>query len=349
MHWKYISALLIMIHCNIALQAQYPVTQAVQQVKLSQIKMSTPAALPFSGIDISTAAMQDSTAIGFVTADEIGQAARLVPDTNMHRWLQTCIKEQYAPLYTATAPRLLCVIQDLRIQEQKNGNDGFLRLKAVTYSTPIREDRYQLINTIDTVMMVSKNSGTSAIAQAINLLLQPSASLQKNSKTFTRLAIAEPVNMNGRAPVMLTREYKTGAYLSYEDFRNNRPSVENITVKIDTKSGKFNVYELTKDSALAAIPACWGIAFANELYICYQDMLVPVEKNNNSIMLSSWVTPDKRQNRAMFWRWILEKAGPENNALRNDIFDRIYRKGINVPGTSALATRLDLDKGGLSF
>ncbi|MBC9928984.1 hypothetical protein [Chitinophaga qingshengii] len=345
MHWKYLSGLLITIHCSIALQAQYPATQAVQQVKLSSIKMPTPAALPYSGIDISTAAIQDSTAIGFVTADEISQAARLVPDTNMHRWLQTCIKAQYAPLYTPTAPRLLCVLQDLRIQEQKDGNDGFLRLKAITYSTPVREEHYQLVNIIDTVITVSKTSGIPIIAQAIDLLLQPAASPQAGRKTFTRLAIAEPVNIHGRTPVMLAREYKTGAYLSYEDFLNNRPSVENITVKLDPLSRKFNVYELTKDSALAMVPACWGIAFENELYIYYQDMLVPIEKNNNSFMLSSWVTPDKRQNRARFWRWILEKAGPENNTLRNDIFDKVYRKGINVPGSAALATRLDPDNG----
>lgn len=345
---KYTGVLLILLYGHTALQAQYPVTQAVRPLKLTDVKTKVVDRLPFSGVEFVTSSMQDSTAIGFVTADEIGRAQRLVPDTNIHRWLQTFVRSNYGDHYTASGPHLLCVIEDLRIQQQQGNPDGVLHLKASAYSTPVRENRYQLTRTIDTIVAFRDTSSRSAIAQVTALLLQPDETPQLKSKTFTREELVSPPGTNAAMSVMRAREYKTGAYLSYDDFRNNRPSVENITVQLDRATGKFNVYEV-KDSTLKLLPACWGLTFNNELYICYQDMLLPAEKQNNTIMLSSWVTPDRRQNRAMFWRWVLEKAGTESQPLRDDIFDKVYRKGVLVAGTNVLATRLDADKGTLSF
>lgn len=103
-------------------------------------------------------------------------------------------------------------------------------------------------------------------------------------------------------------------YLTFQEFKTNKPLIPYVIADIDLNDGKFKVYRQTPDSARQEIKGAWGLCINNEIYLFKNGALIPLEKQGDSFVASAFVKSTDRKNQANFWRNVTGRFnGRKNN------------------------------------
>jgi len=96
-------------------------------------------------------------------------------------------------------------------------------------------------------------------------------------------------------PILNAKEYIDGAYASFEEFLQNKPSV---LAYAPVKSGKRKIkFIQMKDNNQADTLAIWGLCKNGELYKYEEESLIPIEKQGRGFIISNYVVLSMRHNR----------------------------------------------------
>ncbi|MEJ7673291.1 MAG: hypothetical protein WKF59_11395 [Chitinophagaceae bacterium] len=94
----------------------------------------------------------------------------------------------------------------------------------------------------------------------------------------------------------------SGIYLSFNEFKNNAPSIRNYYVNVDSQNNKVKIYQILPDSSSKLIEKAWGLSLNNELYFYASGQLYPIEKSGNTFYMAKYLEPKTRRNQALYWR-----------------------------------------------
>ncbi len=316
-------------------------------ISLSSSTAAQTPAIPIAGIKIATA-LPDTTTVGYIGQPDRNATFRLIPATTFTNWLQTFVDSKYKNVFNNTGRQLVWVIKNLSISKDTTGNNTFIRLKADVASS-VSNEKYLLTSTVDTVIITqgSKAKYALAVEEAIQALFNVSANnnspLSTNPLTLNDLiAKAQEVY---HVPILKDSTYKRGIYSTFEEFKNNSPSITNMIVKLDNK-GSSRVYQMLADSSFKEISNPWGICIAAEQYVYTDGELTPIEKSANSIVISRFQKPEVRRNQAIYYRNLM--SNNENNA---NPYDRRHNKKAKrkAKNQQPIATSIDIETGELTF
>jgi len=179
----------------------------------------------------------------------------------------------------------------------------YTRFYATAY-TPAEGVLYREITGIDTVFV--RESGGDAtslhgenIQDALKVLLKQTLNVLKNGNTASAVTISlEQIrSLNDKGydmPILNAKVYNEGAYASFEEFLQNKPS---ISTYLPVKFGKKKIKLIQmKDNNEADTLSVWGLCKNGELYKYEEDYLIPIEKQGNGFIISNYVKLSSRKN-----------------------------------------------------
>lgn len=344
--------IIIALFCIVTqkLSAQQSNTDTI--VSLNSTPTTETPAIPIAGIKIATA-LPDTTIIGYVGQANRNATFRLIPETDVTNWLQTFVLSKYKNVFNNTGRQLVWVVKNLSISKDTTGNNIFVRLKADIASATANK-KYLLTGTVDTVIMATGAKAKYAVAveEALQTLFNVSAN--NNTPVSTDpLTVNELISQAQQAyniPILKDSIYKQGIYSTFEEFKNNKPSVANAIVKVDNK-GNPKLYQQLADSSSKEITKAWGISVAREQYAWIDGELIAIEKSGNGIMVSRFQKPSIRINQAIYWRNLMSY----NNVNNANPFDRKHNKkakkhkALSGKKEQPVATSIDMETGELLF
>lgn len=296
------------------------------------------AALSFSGMDIITTPGMDTACLGFHVDPAANISTPLAPDTTLHTWLQTYANKNYTGKWQPSGDRLIVVLKQLRLQI---GENHHVKFTASAYRK-IKDSVIQCAY-IDT--LISDNART--YQDELDAAFEQLAVSAARKTTGSKLPMVE-LTEAARSPSIMSRSvYNTGAYMSFDEFLQNKPSVTQVLTGLDEQSGNVKVYELMADSIQREISKCWGLCINNELYAYDGEQLIPLEQYNDSFVMSLYVPIIERKNQAMVWRHIVKRKNEEMTEKEMGVHSstpyEVY-PDIKLEG-NVRATRLDLSTG----
>jgi hypothetical protein len=238
-----------------------------------------PTGMDISGIQIINA-VSDSSLLGFVQTGMFNKWTEAGPDKPYTEYLQSYTDAQYASLYKKEAPQLVWVIQELRISERtfSMSEKGFVRLKASVFAG---NDTFKWLTQMDTILVMGGMDVTHKhgdhIAEALQLLFAASLTAkQHDSLAYSLAEIKEKALLRYQKPALLAKEHENGIYMTFDDFLNDKPSVLN---------GEGVKY--------------WGVRKDGQLFKQYEDKLIPIEQQQNAIVLTNYLSTARRKNNAI--------------------------------------------------
>src|SRR5690606_25762446 len=136
-------------------------------------------------------------------------------------------------------------------------------------------------------------------------------------------------------------EYANGVYMSFDEFKNNSPSVRSFYTGVNSTTNKVSIYQIAVDSSSQLIQNAWGLSVNNELYFYTDGQLYPIEKSGNTFYMAKYLEPRTRKNQAIYWRRYVGAKQTDHNPY-NDA--HVLRKNVlTAKGVSLEATHLDFD------
>lgn len=345
---KYI---IIALLCFVTHKLSAQSTNADTVVSLSSSMPAKTPTIPIAAITIATA-LPDTTIIGYIGQPDRNAAYRLMPATAFTNWLQTFVDSKYKNILDNTGRQLVWVIKNVSISKDSTGNNIYVRLKANVASSAA-DKKYLLTGIIDTVIITTgaKAKYSIAVEEAIQALFNISAN---NSTPIS----TDPLTLNDlisqaqqvyNIPVLKDSIYKRGVYTTFEEFKNNSPSIANATIRVDNK-GNAALYQQLADSSSKEITSAWGICMSGEQYAYTEGQLIPIEKSGKAIIVSRFQKPEIRRNQAMYYRNVMS-----NNTSDANPFDRKHNKkakkhkALSGKKEQPVATGIDMETGELIF
>ncbi|MCF3111800.1 hypothetical protein LL912_23635 [Niabella sp. CC-SYL272] len=265
------------------------------------------AAFPVSGIRV-VQVLPDSTYLGFAQKGMANRVVKAVPEASMTACLQTFFDGRYRSAYTAQGKTLLLVVKELRINERTFAmkEKAYTRLQAETWLSNDGSLFYKATD-FDTVLMrggmdVTASHGKS-IAKAFHLLLADLVSrVQQMPKDTMALLAAADITAQAvdrfNQPILTSITSDNGLWMSYEEFLQNKPSVTSYEVNVNKKK-EVSFFEKRTDGTLEALKP-WGLCKEGEWYKCDDGVLVPIEKEGNSIVVSGSFEGRVKRNKQQF-------------------------------------------------
>ncbi len=333
--------------------------ERTRKVKMPKYyKASIPAdAMAVAGIQVIHV-LPDSTRLGFLQKGLANQKVTAVPEENMTTFLQEYIDKQYKDDYKKEGVYLLWMIKDLRINERTffSTEKAFARLHADAYVS--KDGRlYKFVTTLDTVrvyssMMDVTSSHGENIAGAFQRLLLQSVrnadmALSDSSQYMATDNVIAFSEKRFRFPIITDTVFKEGAYMNFNEFLQNSPSLSNYEVLASgKKDGKIRLFN--KDGEKKDIIP-WGICKSGELYKYYDNELIAIERNGNGFIISDYVERVNRRNQGIFGAAFL--GGAIGAAIANSSAHKLY----NVTTISYItkkqpeASCIDMETGELTF
>lgn len=311
------------------------------------------------------AKLSDNTALGYLR--QAGdQTVKLTPEDSINGWLQAYIDKRFKGIFSSSGAHILWVLRNLSISEDSAAINTYIKLGAEVYSIS-NTKQLQLLQTIDTILTTSDTTDNhaAAIATAIQCLYNSSASTAKTPTTslqaFNTTATSTNTSLSTDTvesqklvqaswPIFKDSVYPTGIYASFDEFKNNNPSLKNPVIKIDSiDHHKILLCQLLPDSSAKEIPTAWGLSIRGELY-CYKNgALIPIEKSKGAIVFSRYQEFATRKNQAIFYRSIIGPNNGDHNPFSGKHFYPASDKAVaNLPNPPE-ATGIDLQTGDLSF
>lgn len=336
--------------------------QAEVPAPVSQKKVSLDKAAPFtadsqqakiSGITVLSA-VWDTARIGFLQTGLFNNKVEAVPDKGMGSYLQEYVNNAFGRVFVPGKPRLIWVVQDLRIGErtQMMSEKAYVRLKATAY-IQTGGDSYKLLKSSDIARLNGgfdvthqhRNNISNAFkefyttgAAAIDSVLadtQPTLSLAGITEIYTQKRELPAL----RAPLMAD-----GVYLSFASFLQNKPDILQFETK--GKAGKVKVYAIAGDEQKTPVPSLWGIVKNGAVFKYNNKALVGLSRSGYGYVITSYLSAYERRQTAIiagaFVGGIAGAALGTTSAMQHtDAFPE-----LKLP---AEATAIDMETGALIF
>jgi len=229
---------------------------------------------------------------------------------------------------------------------------SFVKLKADIYVG--NESNYKLINTFDSTWIAN---GDADFGQMVTMAF---IELYKNSAeqikgpgsirfqqlpikfTGTKNDILTHVKGSHSDAILKADKYANGVYMSFNEFKNNTPSVSKFYADVNPVNNKVALYKIAADSSSQIIQNAWGVSVNNELYFYTEGQLYPIEKLGNTFYIAKYLEPRTRKNQAIYWRKIIGSKQGDTNPY-NDA--HVLRKAVpTAKNVSLEATHLDFDQ-----
>lgn len=291
----------------------------------------------------------DSLVLGYLpTKDKDNDRVAITTPVLKQDWLQASMGENMATTFVSRGTSGLYILNDLSTGVTDAGN--FVRIKANVYESPAGANAYFLLNSIDTFIINGvknvDNLGTDINnAMGATLLTSRGGITVKTptGKTMTRDEVIKTEKdkysfiSNGIIP--------TGIYMTFEDFKANRPSFGQFYIRTDTLSKTIEVNSFTQTDSTLRPVAPWAIAVNGELYYYSNKKLYAVEATGANLTFSKFLDPMLRTNNAGFWRMTVGDLLKEKY---NNPFDNLNTLSINNyrnRGISGEPVKLNADTG----
>jgi hypothetical protein len=276
-------------------------------IRLKKYSFDYPPSGKIAAIEVLPV-MWDTARLGFVQVGMANKRIEAVPALPYGQFLQDYINRQYSELLSPGGVHILWAVKDLRINEKTFAMNerGYARLKADAYiSTDGKQ--YALVTAFDTVVMRNGMEVTSRhdenIARVLNLLLTTSLEqgllqLDARPATISKEEIKAAQLAALRMPILDDTSYTEGIYMSYDEFKANKPSI--TAFRAEKIKKKLTLYTLDANNNKIPVENAWGFCTKTEIYKIEQRSMVPLEKSSNGFVVSFYLRDAKRRNNAIF-------------------------------------------------
>jgi len=328
---------------------------------ISQKKVSLGKASPFtdslqakvSGIAIVNA-VWDTSRIGFLQTGLFNNKAEAIPDKEMGQYLQEYVNNTFGGIFTPGKPRLIWVVEDLRIGErtQMMGEKAYVRVKATAY-VQTGEDTYKLLKVMDIVHL---NNGFDVTHQHRNNISNAfkefytagvdtiDAVLADTQPGLSYAGITDVYAKKRELPALKAPVMNDGVYLSFASFLENKPDILQFETK--GKAGKVKVYAIPGDGQKTIIPALWGVVKNGAVFKYTNKSLIGLSRSGHGYVITSYLSAYERRQTAIIGGALIGGVaggllGSTTALQHTDAFPE-----LKLP---AEATAIDMETGALIF
>jgi hypothetical protein len=328
-------------------------TYSQKTINLAPTNIVSLNAKDFSAIEIINN-LPDSNILGYIPAEVMNDRKIIKSSMAITPWLQNFVNKQFFA-NSSSNKKLLWVIDDFSMGTDSSREQvySYLKLKADIYSGT--NENYQLINTFDSTWIITGSDVDfgKMIAQSFINLYKNSVELRNGISNirFQQLAgkltgtkddIVNKIKLTKSLPILKTSDYTTGIYTSFEEFKNNAPSITSFYADVNKKNNQVELYQIMADSSSQRIAQAWGMSISNELYFYTDGQLYPIEKSGNTFYMAKYLEPRTRKNQAIYWRQIIGARQGDTNPYNDD--HELLKKVPTAENISLEATHLDFDK-----
>lgn len=252
--------------------------------------------------------LRDSIRMGYSMKGPEGRIVILVTEKPPTVFLQKHIDKMYKNDLDEGGAKILWVVRELRVGERS----AFMEYAYTRFSTDayISADGalYRKACSIDTVFVTESGADLSNwhgedIENAFKLLLKRTLKsgkeiLAQDSSGLSVQQIMKQSEPQTDFPIMNAEVYKDGAYATFEDFLQNKPSYTQLRILSLVKN---NMTFLSPDSTGAMdTVTIWGLCKNGELYKYNERRLLPIERYGKGFILSNYIEEANRRNSNMF-------------------------------------------------
>lgn len=329
---------------------------------ISQKKVSLAKASPFtadslqakvSGIAIVNA-VWDTARIGFLQTGLFNNKAEAIPDKEMGRYLQEFVNNTFGGIFTPGKPRLIWVVEDLRIGErtQMMGEKAYVRVKATAY-VQTGDDTYKLLKAMDITHL---NNGFDVthqhrnnISNAFKEFYAAGAGVLDSvlADAGPGLSYAATTGIYAKKrelPALKDPVMNDGIYLSFASFLENKPDILQYETK--GKAGKVKVYAIPGDGQKTIVPALWGVVKNGAVFKYNDKSLVGLSRSGYGYVITSYLPAYERRQSAIIGGALMGGVaggllGSTAALQHTDAFPE-----LKLP---AEATAIDMETGALIF
>ncbi|WP_300603763.1 hypothetical protein [Niabella sp.] len=291
----------------------------------------------------------DSLTLGYMeTANKGNDRIAITAPLAKNEYLNEIIGNVADNIFLTRNKRGLLLVRVLSVGKMSPGN--YVHIKATLFESPVAGNAFVLVKEIDDIF--SNNSSEISSVPAIlatsilNAMSMPNGAILNSSNGDVKTKEEVLKFEQEKYKFIKNGVFRTGIYMSYEDFKNGSPSFGQFYLRTDTASKFVEVNSFTiEDSTLRPVKP-WGIAVANELYLYNNGVLYPIEPLGNNLVFSKYLDPEIRRNNSMYWRMNVGNRFSEFQA--GNPFDNRYVLNLTnylKKGISGEATKVDADTG----
>jgi hypothetical protein len=289
--------------------AQKDITPAEEPEEFTTIKMPKFPIADFPKKSIKVAdirliqLVRDSVKIGYVLKGLDDHVIHIKPAKPLTVFLQEQIDRMYKNDYKEGGAGILWVLKELHVAEKvrEYTQYAYTKFSADAYIAT-NEGRYKLLISVDTVFIKESSGDVTTwhgedIQDALKLLLKQTLKAAVAEQPGEEMSM-EQIIMHSRpqldVPILTAIDYNEGAYASFREFLNNKPSVLSyLPVTVEKK--KIKLIQMKDDNQVDTI-AIWGLCKKGELYKYEEGYLIPIEKQGNNFIISNYVKLASRRN-----------------------------------------------------
>ena len=322
--------------------------------------------LPVSDIRIAQM-VKDSVIMGYALKGMDNYVVNLKMPKPLTDLLQRHIYRMYEDDFKKEGIKMFWVLKDLRMGEKtafmeysyaRFNMDGYISSDGVFYKKAC---------TLDTVYVTESGGDVSKwhgdeIETAFGVFSKRVLRFAKdvlagNSEQKTVQEILSQPYRNTSHPILKDTLYNEGAYLSFEEFLQNKPSIQNYEPVL---IGKRNI-KFTKTNPQGGIDTLniWGLCKSGEIYRYSEETLIAIEKQGTGFIISDFIKNSNKHNRNLaFFSFMGGVAGGviggtvvglAATAAKNRLMLVKSIPYINKPSKQPVASCIDMDTGEFSF
>jgi len=322
--------------------------------------------VPVSDIRIAQM-VRDSVNIGYALKGMDNYVVNLKITKPLTDFLQDHIYRMYEDDFKKDGIKMFWVLKDLRMGEKtafmeysycRFNMDGYISTDGVLYKKAC---------TLDTVYVTESGGDVSRwhgdeIEKGFGVfskrvLRYAKSVLADNSEQKTIEEILSQSYQNISHPILKDTIYNEGAYLNFEEFLQNKPSIQNYEPVI---IAKHNI-KFTKINSQGFLDTLniWGLCKSGEIYRYYEETLVPIEKMGTGFIISDFIKNSNKHNRNLvFFSFMGGLAGGviggtavglAANAAKNKLMLVKSISYITKPAKQPVASSIDMKTGEFSF
>jgi hypothetical protein len=249
--------------------------------------------------------VRDSVQMGYALKGMDNYVVTLKISKPLTSFLQDHIYRMYKHEFNKQGIKILWVLKDLRMGEKT----GFMEFAYARFNMDAyisgNGALYKKACTLDTVFVTESGSDVSKwhgedIENAFKVLSKRTLLVAKNlpDQTVEDMTVEQIMKQsyqNLKVPILTDSIYIEGAYASFQEFLQNKPSIQKYeSVVLDKKTIKFIN---TQQEKYADTLDIWGICKAGEIYRYYEESLIPIEKQGTGFIISNFIKNSNRRNR----------------------------------------------------
>ena len=304
---KFISGLLIcsILFTNAKAQPE-PFNEKPRKVKMPKyfIAELPSKTLRFSAIHVIQT-VWDSTTLGYLQKGAFNITAEAIPAKDMTAFLQEYVTSQYKEYFKKDGSQVLMVFKNLRMTEKTffSRERAYLLFNADAYIST-NGNNYKLAASVDSVLIMQGLTDITSLhgqnlAYGILDLLKKCLgkgvhALNNDTHGLTPEQIMQNEMQRYDWPIIKSEKTKEGAFMTFEEFLQNNPSLTKFETEIvDKKSLK--ILAIKEDSSRSEIKP-WGICKEGEIYKFHEGQLIPIEKKGNGFIISDYLEKSQRRN-----------------------------------------------------